>query len=84
VAPRLGLAFAEKALAQAAPLLGAFSGGAINYMFTDYFQQVAGVHFTLRRLERTYANDECVRACFDHLVRQARQRRQLKPTAAAA
>jgi len=33
------------------PGIGALAGGSLNYMFMDYYQQMARVHFTLRDLE---------------------------------
>jgi hypothetical protein len=67
-APRFGVVLGEKALAQATPLLGALAGGAINPIFTGYYQAMAHVHFRLRRLERD-ADAEQVRACFERIVR---------------
>jgi hypothetical protein len=46
-------------------------------MFMDYYQQMARVHFTLRDLERRY-DASSVRAQFDALVREARERRKLR------
>lgn len=43
VLPRFGMVVSEKALAQATPLLGAIAGGAINPIFTGYFQTMAHV-----------------------------------------
>jgi hypothetical protein len=31
-------------------VLGAVTGAAVNYVYTDYYQQLADVHFGLRRL----------------------------------
>ena len=59
----------QKYLTQAVPLIGAAAGGTLNYVFMDYYQQMARVHFTLRELERRHDPD-AVRACFDSLVRQ--------------
>jgi hypothetical protein len=67
-APRFGIVLGEKALAQATPLLGAVAGGAINPIFTGYYQAMAHVHFRLRRLERD-ADAEQLRACFERIVR---------------
>jgi hypothetical protein len=74
VAARLGVALSQKYLAQAVPLIGAAAGSTLNYVFMDYYQQMARVHFTLRELERRYDPD-AVRACFDSMVRQERARR---------
>ncbi len=43
-----------KVTAQAAPILGAAAGAAVNLAFLAHFRAVARGHFTLRRLERTY------------------------------
>jgi hypothetical protein len=39
-------------------LIGAFGGAVVNYAFIDHFQDVARGHFTVRRLERAYGEDE--------------------------
>ncbi|UPG72796.1 EcsC family protein [Roseomonas gilardii subsp. gilardii] len=77
IAARLVVPLSEKALAQAVPIAGSIAGGGLNYIFMDYYQEMARVHFTIRSLERKYGDDEdgSVRACFDQLVRQARERR---------
>ena len=68
----------QKYLAQAVPLLGAAAGTTLNYVFMDYYQTMARVHFTLRDLERRH-DPAVVRACFDRLVRQERERRRPRP-----
>lgn len=50
VAPRLAAALGQKLAAQTVPVLGAAAGAAINYTYTSYYQQMAHVHFGLRRL----------------------------------
>lgn len=50
VAPRLGAALGQKLAAQTVPVLGAVAGAATNYAFTNYYQEMAHVHFGLRRL----------------------------------
>jgi hypothetical protein len=50
VAPRLAGAFGQKLAAQSAPVIGAVAGAAVNYIFTSYYQEMARVHFGLRRL----------------------------------
>jgi hypothetical protein len=72
-----GAAVSQKLVAQAVPGIGALAGGSLNYMFMDYYQQMARVHFTLRDLERRY-DAGSVRAQFDALVREARERRKLR------
>lgn len=50
IAPKLGAALGQKLAAQTVPVLGAVAGAATNYAFTNYYQQMAHVHFALRRL----------------------------------
>jgi len=50
VAPKLGIVMGQKLAAQAVPVLGAVAGATTNYVFSGYYQQMAQVHFGLRRL----------------------------------
>ena len=50
VAPRLAVVMGQKLAAQAVPVLGAVAGAATNYAYTSYYQDMAHVHFGLRRL----------------------------------
>ena len=50
VAPRLSTVLGQKLAAQTVPILGAAAGAATNYAYTSYYQQMAHVHFGLRRL----------------------------------
>lgn len=50
VAPRLATVLGQKLAAQTVPVLGAAAGAATNYAYTRYYQQMAAVHFGLRRL----------------------------------
>ncbi|MGV6802808.1 MAG: EcsC family protein [Ruegeria sp.] len=50
VAPRLSVVLGQKLAAQTVPVLGALAGGGTNYVYSRYYQQVARVHFGLRRL----------------------------------
>ncbi|MCK0149402.1 EcsC family protein [Marivita sp. S6314] len=50
VAPRLATVLGQKLAAQTVPILGAAAGAATNYAFTSYYQEMAHVHFGLRRL----------------------------------
>jgi len=50
VAPRLATVLGQKLAAQTVPVLGAVAGAATNYAFTSYYQDIAHVHFGLRRL----------------------------------
>lgn len=54
VASRFSIPVSQKALAQAAPFVGAASGAALNYVFISHFQKAARGHFIIRRLERAY------------------------------
>ncbi len=58
VAPRLSAVLGQKLAAQAAPVLGAVAGAAVNYSFTSYYQEIARVHFGLKRLARDNDADE--------------------------
>jgi hypothetical protein len=57
VAPRLAGSFGQKIAAQSAPVAGAITGAAINYVFTSYYQDMARVHFGLRRLAEDSGRD---------------------------
>jgi hypothetical protein len=50
VAPRLSTVLGQKLAAQTVPILGAAAGAATNFAYTSYYQQMAHVHFGLRRL----------------------------------
>ncbi len=62
VAPRLAGAFGQKLAAQSAPVIGAVAGAAVNYVFTSYYQEMARVHFGLRRLAEESGQDRGVLA----------------------
>ena len=66
IASRFGVVVTQKLAAQAAPVIGAFGGAAVNYAFIDHFQEIARAHFTVRRLERRYGKD-VVRMAYDKL-----------------
>jgi len=68
VAARFGTVVSEEVAAKAIPVVGAVSGGTINYFFTDHFQKMARGHFSVRRLERRYG-EENVRAKFEEARR---------------
>jgi hypothetical protein len=50
VAPRLAVVMGQKLAAQTVPILGAVAGAATNYAYTSYYQEMAHVHFRLRKL----------------------------------
>ncbi|HEY1780938.1 MAG TPA: EcsC family protein [Roseiarcus sp.] len=54
IAARFGIVVSEKLVAQAAPILGAIGGAAVNAAFADHFQTLARGHFIVRRLERRH------------------------------
>jgi hypothetical protein len=66
IAGRFGLPVAVKLSAQAAPLVGAATGAAINLAFLEHFRGIAWAHFTIRRLERTHGTVP-VRIAYDSL-----------------
>ena len=63
VAERFSVQVTEKAVAQAVPIIGAVGAASINLIFIDHFQDMAGGHFTVRRLERKYG-PETVKAAY--------------------
>ncbi|MDU9002244.1 EcsC family protein [Sedimentitalea todarodis] len=62
VAPKLATVLGQKLAAQTVPVLGAVAGATTNYVYTSYYQQIAHVHFGLRRLaiDGDIAEDELV------------------------
>lgn len=52
IATRLTIQITEKFISRAVPIVGAASGGALNYLYIDHYQKIARAHFTIRRLER--------------------------------
>ncbi|MGE0313004.1 MAG: EcsC family protein [Lautropia sp.] len=64
IASRFGVQVSQKLVLQAAPLVGAAGGVAINNLFLDHYQKIARAHFTIRRLERVYGPDR-VRQVFE-------------------
>ncbi len=70
VAERFSIQVTEKAAAQALPIVGAASAALINLLFIDHFQNMAGGHFTVRRLERKYG-PESVKAIYGSLPPRA-------------
>ena len=58
ITTRFNTVVGEKIVAQGVPVLGALGGATINVLFVDHFQDMARGHFIVRRLERTYGEDE--------------------------
>jgi len=54
IASRFSAVITEEAAAMAVPIVGAVSGGAINYLFMNHFQDMARGHFVVKRLEAKY------------------------------
>lgn len=67
VASRFGVVVTQKVAAQAIPMIGALGGAAVNYAFVDHFQDIAGGHFTVRRLERRYGK-KIVRIAYERVL----------------
>lgn len=64
IASRFSVPVTQKALAQAAPVIGAASGAALNLVFISHFQRMARGHFIVRRLERAHG-PALVRALYE-------------------
>jgi hypothetical protein len=56
IAARFGVVVSEKIAAQAAPVIGAIGGAAVNAAFAEHFQTLARGHFIVRRLEREHGS----------------------------
>ncbi|RAI59494.1 EcsC family protein [Roseicella frigidaeris] len=69
IAARFGVPVAFKLSAQAAPVVGAAGGVAVNLAFLEHFRGIARAHFTVRRLERRYGS-ALVRAAYERLREQ--------------
>jgi hypothetical protein len=54
IASRFSVVITEEVAAKAIPVVGALSGGVINYMFMHHFQEMARGHFVIKRLEKKY------------------------------
>ncbi len=54
IAARFSIVVTEEAAATAVPIVGAVSGGLINLLFLNHFQEMARGHFTIMRLETRY------------------------------
>ena len=67
IASRFGVVVSEQAAAIAIPIIGAATGGAINYLFMDHFQSMARGHFVVKRLEKKYGT-ELVKKTYDQLA----------------
>jgi hypothetical protein len=61
IASRFSIVISEEAAATAIPVVGAVSGGVINYLFMNHFQEMARGHFVVKRLEKKYGRDRVER-----------------------
>ncbi|QEW21767.1 EcsC protein family protein [Marinibacterium anthonyi] len=50
VAPKVAVSMGQKLATQTIPVLGAVAGATTNYIYARYYQEIAHVHFGLRRL----------------------------------
>lgn len=57
IAERYGVLVSEEVAAKAIPIVGAVSGGLINLLFMNHFQQMAHGHFIVKRLEAQYGTE---------------------------
>ncbi len=72
VASRFGVVVSQKAMAQTLPVIGAVGGGLVNTVFISHFQDMARGHFAIRRLERSYGEEE-IREAYRRLAENAAQ-----------
>ncbi len=69
VAPRFATVLSQKLASQAVPVLGAAAGAGTNYAFTDYYVEMAHVHFGLRQLARDHGEDPVLDAFHAELAK---------------
>lgn len=67
IASSFSVQVSQKAASMAVPVIGAVTGGAINWLFIDHFQNMSRGHFTVRRLERKYGA-KCVRLEYETII----------------
>ncbi len=58
IAPRFATVLGQKLATQAVPIIGAAAGAGTNYVFVDYYVEMAHVHFGLRALTRNHDADD--------------------------
>jgi len=73
IATRYGVVITEKAVLQAAPIVGAVTGAAVNSLFMDFYQDTARGHFIVLRLEKRYGQ-AAVQQQFERLLRQRHEK----------
>lgn len=54
VAHKLGMVVSQKLASQAIPIVGAVTGATINYTFMSYYEEMAHIRFSLRKLQQEY------------------------------
>lgn len=69
VSTRFSVPVSEKLAAQSIPAIGAIGGASINLIFIFHYQEMARAHFTVRRLERAYGEEE-VKKNYTELIRR--------------
>lgn len=69
-APRLAAAFGPKVAVAMVPIAGAMAGAGLNYLYAGYYQDMAHVHFAVRRLalEADLPRDEVLKQLQQRLV----------------
>ena len=65
IASRFSIPVTQKVVAEALPVVGAFTGASLNAIFIGHFQKVAQAHFIIRRLERMHGVD-ATRLAYDN------------------
>lgn len=57
IAARFSVVVTEEMAAKLVPAVGALSGGVVNLMFMNHFQEMARGHFVVKRLEKQYGSE---------------------------
>lgn len=57
ISERFGIQLTEKIASEIIPVVGAVTGGGMNFLFMSHFQRIARGHFIIRRLEREYGSE---------------------------
>ena len=57
IASRFSVVITEEVAAKAIPVVGAVTGGTINVLFINHFQEMARGHFIVKRLENKYGTE---------------------------
>jgi hypothetical protein len=58
IASRFSVVITEEVAAKAIPIVGAITGGTINVLFINHFQEMARGHFIVKRLEKKYGTGQ--------------------------